>query len=80
MNTKLVLKTTFLIAILLLLVIMGMHNQQWVELSMPPVLEKSLRQPAAIMYFAFFAIGLLSGTILTAGGKKGGGGSSKGKD
>ncbi len=77
MNTKLLLKTIFLIAILLLLVIMGMNNRQTVDLSMPPVLPKTQRLPAAIMYFGFFGVGVLSGTLLTAGKK--GGGSSRGK-
>ena len=77
MNTKLLLKTVFLIAVLLLLVIMGMNNGQSVELKMPPILPKAQSLPAAIMYFAFFAIGVLSGTILTAGTKGGGGRSSK---
>jgi uncharacterized integral membrane protein len=72
MNAKLLLKTVFLIAILLLLVIMGMHNRETVSLSMPPLLSKDEKLPAAIMYFGFFAIGVLSGTILTAGGKRGG--------
>jgi len=72
MNAKLMLKTIFLIAILLLLVIMGMNNRQPVRFIMPLILPKAQELPAALMYFAFFAIGLLSGTILTAG-KKGGG-------
>jgi uncharacterized membrane protein YciS (DUF1049 family) len=75
MNAKLLLKTVFLIAVLLLLVIMGMNNGQAVDLKMPPILPRAQRQPAAIMYFAFFAVGVLSGTILTAGTK--GGGSSR---
>lgn len=73
---KLILKTAFLIAVLMLLVIMGMNNRQPVELSMPPLLPEKQKQPAALMYFAFFGIGVLTGTILTAGGKRGG---SKGK-
>ncbi len=77
MNTKLLLKTVFLAAILLLLVIMGMNNRQTVQLSMPPLLPKGERLPAAIMYFGFFAVGLVSGTVLTAGKK--GGSSSKSK-
>jgi uncharacterized integral membrane protein len=71
MNAKLILKTLFTIAVLLLLVIMGMNNRQSVELSLPPVLQKVQHQPAAIMYFGFFAVGLLTGTVLTAGGKRG---------
>ena len=78
MNTKLLLKTVFLIAILLVLVIMGMNNRQTVELTLPPIIPKVQRLPAAFMYFAFFAIGVLSGTVLTAGGK-GSRGASKGK-
>ena len=70
MNIKLLLKTLFTIAILSLLVLMGMHNQQLVEFSMPPLLPKAQTLPAAIMYFAFFAVGVVTGTILTAGKKK----------
>jgi hypothetical protein len=76
MNWKLLLKTLFLIAILLLLVIMGMNNRGTAELNMPPLASRVLKLPSAFMYFGFFAIGVLSGTILTAGKK--GGGKSKG--
>jgi hypothetical protein len=33
--------------------------------------------PAAMMYFAFFAVGVLSGTLLTGGKKDGSSGKSK---
>ena len=80
MNAKLIAKTVFLIIILLLLVIMGMNNRGTVPFVLPPLLSKSVTMPAAYMYFAFFAVGVLSGTILTAGGgKKGAGSSSKSK-
>ena len=72
MNAKLFFKTVFLIVILLLLVIMGMHNRDTVELSLPPIIPKTQKMPAAIMYFGFFGVGVLTGTILTAGGKRGG--------
>ena len=73
MNVKLLLKTVFMIAILSLLVLMGMHNQQSVDLSMPPLVPGTQHLPAALMYFGFFAVGVLTGTILTAGRKRGGG-------
>lgn len=78
MNAKLFFKTVFLIAILFVLVLMGMYNQDEVKLFMPPwffpkSMPKMIEQKSAIMYFSFFAIGVLTGTILTAGGKKGGG-------
>jgi hypothetical protein len=50
---------------------MGMHNKQTVSFVLPPFLPKPLDQPAALMYFAFFAIGWLTGVIMSAGGKRG---------
>jgi uncharacterized integral membrane protein len=76
MNAKLLLKTVFLIVILLLLVLMGMNNQRTVSFSLPPLIPKAIELKAAIMYFAFFAIGVLTGTVLTAGGGKRSSGSS----
>ena len=70
MNPKLLLKTIFVIAILSLLVIMGMNNRQDVDLSMPPLLKKTEKFPAALMYFGFFAVGVLTGTVMIAGGGK----------
>lgn len=77
MNFKLIFKTLLIIALLALLVIMGMNNRQKAKLYLPPLLPKEQTQPAALMYFAFFGIGFLSGTLLMAGGKSGGGKSSK---
>ncbi|MHB1308253.1 MAG: hypothetical protein ACYC23_14340 [Limisphaerales bacterium] len=72
MNAKLLFKTVFLIAMLLLLVLIGMHNKETVPFTLPPLVTKSIRQPAAIMYFAFFAVGVLTGTVLSVGtGKRG---------
>jgi uncharacterized integral membrane protein len=72
MDFKLLLKTLFVIVVLLLLVLMGMHNREYIWFTLPPLLEQKIKQPAALMFFAFFAVGVLTGTILTAGGKKGG--------
>jgi uncharacterized integral membrane protein len=78
MNAKLLFKTIFLIVVLLLLVLMGMNNPTSVTFKLPPVLPRhGVTQPAALMYFAFFAVGVLSGTVLTAGGGKGSGGAGK---
>jgi uncharacterized integral membrane protein len=77
MNAKLLMKTLFLILILLLLVLMGMHNRGSVDFTLPPLMAKVIKQPAALMYYGFFAVGVITGTILTAGtGKKGGGAKS----
>ena len=72
MNAKLLLKTLFFIVILLLLVLMGMHNQSSAQFTLPPIMHRIIQQPAALMYFAFFAIGVLTGTVMTAGtGRRG---------
>jgi hypothetical protein len=70
MNTKILLKTAFLIAVALLLVLMGMNNKGHVSLALPPLLPSELDLPAAIMYVGFFGLGFLSGAILNAGTKK----------
>jgi uncharacterized integral membrane protein len=78
MNAKLLFKIVLLIVMLLMLVLIGVYNKETVTLSLPALLPKSIRQPAAIMYFGFFAAGLLTGAVLTAGGgSKDGGGSAK---
>jgi uncharacterized integral membrane protein len=80
MNVKLFLKTIFLILMLLLLVLIGVYNsKETVAFSLPGILPHAVRKPAALMYFGFFAIGLLTGTILAAGGshKGGAGGGAK---
>jgi uncharacterized membrane protein YciS (DUF1049 family) len=77
MNFKLILKALFIIAVLALLVIMGMNNRDSVTLSMPNILPHVQRQPAALMYFAFFGIGFLAGAVLMSGSGKKSGGSGK---
>ena len=72
MNFKLLFKTLFVILVLLLLVLMGMYNQDSIGFTLPPLLKQRIKLPAALMFFAFFAVGLLTGTILTAGGRRGG--------
>lgn len=54
---------------------MGMNNLESVPFGFSPILSKPVELPSAIMYFSFFAIGVVTGTILTAG--RGGNGSAK---
>ena len=75
MNYKLIFKTLFVIGILSLFVIMGLHNRENVQLYMPELYSKPVSLQAALMYFSFFGGGFLAGTIIMVGG--GGGGSKK---
>ena len=63
-------KTAFLMVVLLVLVLMGLNNRALVDFSLPPVFNTVVQQPAALMYFAFFAVGVLTGTIFTFGNRK----------
>lgn len=67
---KILFKTVFTMGVLLLLVLMGMHNRAPVDFTLPPVLKQTLQQPAALMYFAFFGVGVLFGLVMTAGGSR----------
>ena len=75
MNAKLLFKTLFFIALILLLVLIVMYNAVYVDFRLPPLIPKWVKQPAPLIYFEFFAVGVLTGTIMTAGKKKSGGSS-----
>ena len=62
-------KLLIVTAILLLLVLIGLNNRAPVDFSLPPLLADAVRQPAALMYFGFFAVGLITGAILCVPGK-----------
>jgi uncharacterized integral membrane protein len=67
MNLMMVLKTVFFMCVLLFLVLMGLHNQSVVTFNLPPVLHENIQQPAAIMYFGFFGVGVVTGTLAALG-------------
>ena len=67
MSLMTVLKTFFFMSVLLFLVLIGLHNQSVVAFNLTPVLREDIRQPAALMYFGFFAVGVVTGTIAALG-------------
>ena len=69
MNPKLLFKAVFLLLVLLLLVLMGMYNDDTVTFRIPPLVAK-FTQKSAIMYYAFFAVGFLTATVVMVGGGK----------
>ena len=60
-----IIKLVFAIGVFLLLVLMGVYNRTPVDFNLPPLVNSVVKQPAALMYFAFFAIGTLTGAVLT---------------
>jgi hypothetical protein len=74
MNAKLFLRAFVILLLLFVVLYIGMENRHRIDFYFPILLEKKVTQPAALLYFAMFAIGLIAGMVLNAGG----GGSSKG--
>jgi uncharacterized membrane protein YciS (DUF1049 family) len=78
---KAVVKTIALLAILFVMLYVGMHNPHQIDFQFPVMgttAKAPIRAPAALIYFAVFAVGLLAGTILNVGGARGGGRKSGG--
>jgi uncharacterized integral membrane protein len=70
MNIIMLIKTVFVTAIFLLLVLIGLNNSAPVDFNLPLLFSSAVKQPAAIMYFSFFAVGLITGAVLSIGIRK----------
>jgi uncharacterized membrane protein YciS (DUF1049 family) len=64
MKAIMFLKLLVITAIVLVLVMIGLNNPAPVDFKLPLVLTDVVTQPAALMYFGFFAAGLVTGAIL----------------
>jgi uncharacterized integral membrane protein len=67
------LKALFRGIVVLLLVFValyvGMSNTQAIEFSFPLLLKQKITQPAALLFFGMFAIGLITGVMLVSPAK-----------
>jgi hypothetical protein len=70
MKAMMFLKIVVVTAAFFVLVLMGLNNSAPVDFNLPPLLKGVVQQPAALMYFGFFAIGLVTGAVLNLGGQK----------
>jgi uncharacterized integral membrane protein len=70
MNLISLIKILFATAILALLVLAGVNNHDQVAFTLPPFMTQVVQQPAAVMYFGFFAVGLVTGIMVRAGSHK----------
>ena len=75
MSAKIFFRTFFFLLLLFVVIWISIANTQSIEFRLPLVLEKPVQASAAIVFFAVFAVGVLGGTLLNAGGdkQKGGG-------
>ena len=72
MNFKIFLRTILFLAILFVFIYTAMVNKQDIDFYFPLIREKKITAPAPIIFFALFAVGVFGGTLLHAGGGKGG--------
>ena len=70
MNIMMLLKTAFITGLCALLVLIGLNNSNPVDFNLPPIFSEAVKKPAAIMYFSFFAAGILTGAVLSIGIRK----------
>ena len=75
---KVILRSIVFLAIFFVMLYVGMNNPQSIDFYFPVAFEKKVNASAALIYFGVFAVGVLAGTVITAGG--GGKRSSKSKD
>ena len=74
MSIKLLLRILVFLALLFVILYVGMTNPKEIDFYFPLVSPKPnapiLHQPAALIYFGIFAIGVLAGAMFNAGGGK----------
>ncbi|HEY4989577.1 MAG TPA: hypothetical protein VII09_07210 [Opitutaceae bacterium] len=71
MSFKVLFKAIVFLAILFAMLYIGINNRQSADFYFPVFLEKKWTTDAAMIYFLMFAVGVIAGTALTAGGGKG---------
>lgn len=73
---KLFLRAVVVLVALFVVLYVGMYNTHSVDFYFPILLDhKKVSQPAALLFFAMFAVGLVAGLMLNSGGSKESGGS-----
>ena len=70
MNIITLIKTVFVVGVFALMVLIGLNNSNPVDFNLPPIISAAVKKPAAIMYFSFFAAGLLTGAVLSISMRK----------
>ncbi|PTY03795.1 hypothetical protein DB347_21440 [Opitutaceae bacterium EW11] len=82
MNAKMFLRAFVFLLLSFVVLYIGMMNPHRIDFYFPVLLEKKVTQPAALLFFAMFAAGVIAGMMLNSGGGSAGkseGGSGKRK-
>jgi uncharacterized integral membrane protein len=67
MTPKMFLRAAVFLLMLFVVLYTGMYNTHRIDFYFPVVFAKKVAAPAAIVFFALFAIGVLAGMALNAG-------------
>jgi uncharacterized integral membrane protein len=70
MGFKIFLRIVVFLAMLFVLLYVGMNNTQPIAFSFPMAFAKGVAEPAALIYFGIFSIGVVAGAMLNFGGGK----------
>jgi hypothetical protein len=68
MGFKVFLRIVVFLAMLFVLLYVGMNNTQLIAFSFPMAFAKGVSEPAALVYFGIFSIGVIAGAMLNFGG------------
>lgn len=66
MNLKLLFRGFVILVLLFVVLYVGMTNTHPIDFFFPLLLEKKISQPAALIFFGMFAIGVVAGMMLNA--------------
>lgn len=72
---KLFLRALVFLAATFIVVYIGMTNTGTIPFRFPLLFDHDIKQPAAIIYFGVFAIGVIAGLMVLGGGSSGKGAS-----
>jgi len=72
MSFKVFFKTVVFLVVLFVMLYVGLENRQSADFYFPVMQQKKYTTDAALIYYAMFAVGVLTGMVLTAGSGKGG--------
>jgi len=64
MKIKALFRGVIVLALVFVALYVGMSNPQPIEFSFPLLMKQKISQPAALLFFGMFAIGLVAGVML----------------
>lgn len=67
MNAKMFLRAFVFLLLCFVVLYVGMTNRHMIDFYFPILLPKKVTQPAALLFFIMFAIGVIAGMVMNQG-------------